>query len=206
MQENCESARIHRKGAEPEQVRRDARELTANRAHIMAPLGNVISDAQQLFDGEHVMHVVRQRREVVQPIRVRDELVVSHVLGDFFIAAMEEAHVRIRAGNLLAIELNFQPQHAVGRRMRRPHVQHHFLADRLLRAGSGIAKFHFLRGGHRDYYSQSSGFRRRGSLRVASSLLATVTNGPPSIGAMSVTATSGTSVGLPSSGKSLRKG
>ena len=51
-----------------------------------------------------------------------------------------------------------------------------------------------------------SGMRTRGSRAIASLPPATVTKGPPASGAGSVNATSGSSVGLPASGKSLRSG
>src|ERR1700746_2188855 len=41
---------------------------------------------------------------------------------------MQEADVGRRFSNDLAVELEHEPQHAVRRRMRRPHVQNHFLA------------------------------------------------------------------------------
>ena len=42
---------------------------------------------------------------------------------------MQKTDIRRRLGNDLAVELEHEPQHAVRRRMRRPHVEHHFLAD-----------------------------------------------------------------------------
>ena len=60
-------------------------------------------------------------------IRVRNELGVSHVLGDFFVAAMEIANVGNRLRDNFAVEFEHDAQNAVRRRMRRPHVQDHFL-------------------------------------------------------------------------------
>src|SRR5439155_7740464 len=51
-----------------------------------------------------------------------------------------------------------------------------------------------------------SGIRTRGSRAIVSLPPAMVTNGPPTIGVVSVNATSGNSLGRPASGKSLRNG
>ena len=85
--------------------------------------------AHQFFHRERVGDVVRQRREVIEPVRVRNELIVLHVLGDFFVAAMQKTDVRRRFGDDLAVEFENEPQHAVRRRMRWPHVEHHFFAN-----------------------------------------------------------------------------
>jgi len=52
----------------------------------------------------------------------------------------------------------------------------------------------------------NSGGRARGSRSLALAVLGTVTNGPPSIGVTFVKATSGISLGSPSSGNSFRNG
>jgi hypothetical protein len=112
--------------------------------------GSFVVDAEKFFNRERVSDVVRQRREVIQPIRVRDELGVGHVLGDFFVAAMQITHVRIGLGDDFAIQLQHDAQHAVRGRMRRAHVQHHLLALNILRlfnrrsARGGIAEFQCL--------------------------------------------------------------
>ena len=42
--------------------------------------------AHQFLDRERVGDVIRQRREIIQPVRVGHELVVLHVLRDLLIA------------------------------------------------------------------------------------------------------------------------
>ena len=85
--------------------------------------------AHQLLDGERVGDVVRERREVIQPVRVGDELVVLHVLRDLFVAAMQIADIRRRLGDHLAIQFEHQPQDAVRGRVRRAHVEDHLFAE-----------------------------------------------------------------------------
>src|SRR6266498_3360770 len=83
----------------------------------------------QFFNCKRVSNVVRQWREIIQPISVRDELVVLHVLGDFFVAAMQEADVWCGFGNDLAVELEHESQNAVRGGVRWPHIEDHLFAD-----------------------------------------------------------------------------
>ena len=120
-------AEIQSHRAQAHQVRRDTGSLATNNANGLAARGNI--PAHQFLHGQRVSDVVRQRREVIQPIGVRHELVVLHVLGDFFVAAMQKTDVRRGFGDDFAIELEHESQNAVRRRMRRPHVEDHLLAD-----------------------------------------------------------------------------
>ena len=120
-------AEIERHRAEPEQVRGDARRFAANRANGLAARRQF--PAHQFFHRERVGDVVRKRRQIIEPIRVGNELVVLHVLGDLFVAAMEEADIGRRFGDHFAIQFEHEPQDAVRGGMRRPHVEDHFLAD-----------------------------------------------------------------------------
>src|SRR5438046_4874679 len=65
----------------------------------------------------------------IEPIGVRHELVVLHVLGDFFVATMQETDIWCRLGNNLAIEFEHESQHAMRSRVRRAHIEDHFFAD-----------------------------------------------------------------------------
>src|SRR5437588_10517910 len=58
---------------------------------------------------------------------------------------MQKSEVGHRFGDDFAIKLENESQHAVRRRMRRPHVENHFLADVVI----GFAKLRFLRGNSR---------------------------------------------------------
>ena len=154
VEEHRHRAEIERHRAEPEQVRGDARRLAADDADGFAARRQF--PAHQFLDGERVGDVVRQRREIIEPVRVRHELVVLHVLGDFFVAAMQVADVRRRLGDRLAIQFQDEPQDAVRGRVRRPHVEDHFFADvaqvfahprvRCGHARDGIGRFDFARG------------------------------------------------------------
>jgi hypothetical protein len=79
-------------------------------------------EAHPLLDREDVGDVVRERRQVIQPVRVGNELVVGLVLGDLLHPAMEIAQVGRAAHHLLAVELEDEPQDPVRGRVRRSHV------------------------------------------------------------------------------------
>ena len=100
----------------------------ADHADVLAARRQILFDAEQFFHRERVGDVVGQRREIIQPVRVRDELGVGHVLGDFFVAAMQITDVRVGLGDDLAVEFEHDAEHAVRGGMRRPHVQDHLLA------------------------------------------------------------------------------
>jgi len=118
-------------------MRRDTRQFATDDPDELAARRKLLVDAYQLFHGERISDVVGQRRQVIQPIRVRDELGVSHVLGDFFVAAMEIAHVRHGLGDDFAVEFEDDAQHAVRGRVRRPHVQDHLFALHVLKLVRG---------------------------------------------------------------------
>ena len=128
VHEHGQRADIHREAAHAQQMRRDAGEFAAHDADVLAARRQRLVDAHQLLDGERVSDVAGERREVIQSIRVRDELGVSHVLRDLLVTAMEVADVGHRLGDDLAVHLEQDAQHAVRGRMRRPHVEDHLLA------------------------------------------------------------------------------
>ena len=169
VQEDRQRPHVHRERAQPQQMRRNPRQLAADHADVLAARWKLFVDAEELLHRQGVHDVVMQGREIIQPIGVRDELRVSHVLRDLLIAAMQITHVRRRLRDDLAIHLQQQPQHPVRRRMRRPHVQDHLLALEIAhlvhaRRGNGrrqrrdrgcerhpcggIAKFNGLSSGH----------------------------------------------------------
>ena len=127
VEKNRHRAEIERHRAEPEQMRGDARRLAADHANRLSARRQF--PAHQFFDRERVGDVVRERREIIQPVRVRHKLVVLHVLRDLFVAAMQVTDIRRRLGDYFAIQFEDEPQNAMRRRMRRPHVEDHFFAD-----------------------------------------------------------------------------
>ena len=117
MQKHRQSANIHRESAETEQVGRDAREFAADYANELAARRQLFVNAEQLLHREGVGDVVSEWGQIIQAVGVRNELGIGHVLGDFFIAAMEVTHIRHSPGDDLSIQLQQDPQHAVRGRM-----------------------------------------------------------------------------------------
>ena len=94
-------------------MRRDAGQLAANHANELAAERQLLVNAEQLLDREHVGNVIGERRQIIEAIRVRDELGISHVLGDFLIAPMEIAHFRRGPRDDFAIQFENDAQHPV---------------------------------------------------------------------------------------------
>ena len=76
--------------------------------------------------------LVEQRADVLERVDVADGLVVVGVLAELLDAAVEVAEDRVEVDDLLAVELEDDPQHAVGRRVLRAHVDEHLaVAERV---------------------------------------------------------------------------
>ena len=89
-------------------------------------------DVHELFEGEDRRPLVEQRADVFERVGVADGLVVVGVLAQLLDAAMEVAEDGVEVDHLLAVELEHDPQHAVGGRMLRPHVDEHLaVAERV---------------------------------------------------------------------------
>ena len=106
VEENSHRADVHRANPHPEHVRGDAGKLAAEHAQRLA--------ARRKFPAHQFLHragigdVVRQRRKVVEPVRVGYELVVVHVLGDLLVAAVKEAHIGFGGMDYLTVQLKDQ--------------------------------------------------------------------------------------------------
>jgi hypothetical protein len=94
-------------------------------------------DAEELLDRHHVRVLVAHHRHVVEAVHVRHALEVRARLGELLGGAMQEADVRVGALDHLAVELEHEAQHAVGRRVLRPEI-HRVVAD-LGHSTSGLA-------------------------------------------------------------------
>ena len=62
------------------------------------------------------------RRDIVQPVEIRDRLHIAFIFDQFFGAAMQKSDMRIGAVDHLAIHLQDQSQHAMGGRVLRPEI------------------------------------------------------------------------------------
>ena len=75
VEEDGHRAEIDGVGAEPDQVRSDARELGEQHANVLRALGDF--DADELFGREAKAQIIRERREIVDAVGQRDALRVS---------------------------------------------------------------------------------------------------------------------------------
>ncbi len=62
---------------------------------------------------------------------MRDELVIGDVLTQLLVATMQISELRHTLLDSLAIEPEKNAEHAMGRRMLRPHVQNHRVVQRI---------------------------------------------------------------------------
>ncbi len=92
-----------------------------HRADPLRTLGHF--DAEEILDRAHVGVLVAHHRDVIETIHVADRLIERLGLGELLGAAMQKADVRIGAHHGLAVHLEHETQHAVGRRMLRPEIQ-----------------------------------------------------------------------------------
>ena len=128
VQEGRGRAQVEGAGAEPDQVAADPRQLAHDHPQVLAPRRHL--DAEQPLGGEREAEVVDQRRQVIHAIAVGDALLVAVALEVLLEAGVEEADVGPAGAHHLAVEVEHQAQHPVGRGVLGTHVQlHGVLAD-----------------------------------------------------------------------------
>jgi hypothetical protein len=118
VQEDREGPQLHGRGADAREMVAHPRDLAHDHADVLAPLRDV--DAEQLLDGRGVAEVVDERRDVVQPVRVRDGVVVAADLAVLLEGAMEIADLDVGLADDLSVELGQDADDPVHRRMRGP--------------------------------------------------------------------------------------
>ena len=62
------------------------------------------------------------RRDIIEPVEIRDRLEIGLLLDQLLGAAVKQADMRVDAGNDLTVELEHQTQHAVRGRMLRSEI------------------------------------------------------------------------------------
>ena len=77
---------------------------------------------QELFRREAEGVLLVHRRDVIEPVEIRDRLQIGLVLDQLLGAAVQQADVRIDALDDLAVELEHKAQHAMRGRMLRAEV------------------------------------------------------------------------------------
>ena len=119
-QRRGERADIHRLRGDVEEMRQQPADLAIEHADdLRAPRHG---EAEQLFRREAERVLLIHRRDIIEPVEIRDRLQIGLLLDQLFGAAMQQADMRIDALDHFAIELEHEAQHAVGRRMLRPEI------------------------------------------------------------------------------------
>ena len=110
-------------------------ELHHHHPDDVGALGDLVLDAEQPLDAGAVDVFVEQRREVVHPRHEGDALGPVAVLAVLLDAGVQVADAEPAVGDRLTLELEDQPEHAVGRWVLRPHVDDDPLLARLTEPG-----------------------------------------------------------------------
>ena len=119
-QRRRQRADVQRLGGNVEQVREQPSDLAIEHADELASSRN--RDAKQLFGCQTERVFLVHRRDVVEPVEVRQRLQVGFVLNQFFGAAMEQADMGIDAPDHLTVQFQHKTQHPVCRRVLRPKI------------------------------------------------------------------------------------
>ena len=117
-------ADLHAAGGDADQVRGDPVELQHHHPDDVGLLRDLGFDVEQPLDAEAVGRLVVQWREVIHPGAERNALgpvAELHVLLD---AGVQVTDAAPGLGNALTLQLQDQPEYAVGRRVLRTHVHH----------------------------------------------------------------------------------
>ncbi len=83
------------------------------------------SHVQELLVGHHRRPLAEERADVLEGVHVGDRVVVVRVLAELLHPAVEVAQDRVDVDDPLAVDLEHDPQHAVGRWVVRSDVDEH---------------------------------------------------------------------------------
>ena len=120
-QERRQRADIEPERADIEQMVEDAGDLGEQHANVLRARRR--RDPHQLFDGQREGVLLAHRRDVIEPVEIRDRLQIGLVLDQLLGAAVQETDMRIGALDDFAVHFEHQPHDAVRRRVLRPEIQ-----------------------------------------------------------------------------------
>ena len=121
VKEHGHGTDIQRLCAEPELMADDALDLPHDGAKIFGTLR--YGDVHQFLDRPAIGKVVVHGADIIQAVRVRDELMIGPVLGQFFHPPVQEAHDGDRLDDPLPFQLEDDLQHPMRAGVLRAHVQ-----------------------------------------------------------------------------------
>ena len=114
-QEGRHRADIQGEGADVQDVIQDPRDLGIEDADILRARRRF--DPEQMLDRQGVGVLLAHRRDVIEPVEIRQRLQVGLVFDQLLGAAMQQTDMRVRAIHRLAVEFEDEAQHAMGRWM-----------------------------------------------------------------------------------------
>jgi hypothetical protein len=126
----------------------DAVELRGQDPDVFSPARDF--DVEQLLEAEDRAPLIEQRADVLEWIDLADDLVVVGVLGELLDAPVQVAEDRIEVDHVLAVDLEHDPQHAMGRRVLRSHVQEHLAVAERVELGLALGARRVRRDGFED--------------------------------------------------------
>ncbi len=133
VQERGEGPHVGGERPEGDQVGGDPVQFAHDHPDVLRPFGDL--DAGELFHGPRPRRVAVHRGEVVEPVGERHELRVGDPLADLLQRPVQVPHVRLGVDHHLAVGAQDHPEHPVGARVLRPHVDEHLLGGKRFRVG-----------------------------------------------------------------------
>ncbi len=125
-------------GGQADQVRADPVELHQDDADDRGPVRDVVGDPEQLLDRQAVGGLVEEAGQVVHAGDERRALGPAAVLEVLLDAGVQVADAAAGLLHALALELEDQPQDAVGGRVLRAHVDHDALVGHARVEGDAV--------------------------------------------------------------------
>ena len=84
-------------------------------------------DVDELFDRQRVAEVVRERCQIVHPVGESHTLQIVLLFVGLLEAGVQVPYDWIAANHYLAVQLQHEPEHSMGTRVLRTHVEDHIL-------------------------------------------------------------------------------
>src|SRR5207237_7040162 len=113
---------------QPELMADDPLDLRHDGAQELSPLRH--RNVHQLLDRATIGEVVVHRADIIQPVRVGDELMVGAIFRQLLYPSMQKSHDRRGLDNPLSFQFQNYFQDAVSARVLRAHVEEQLLSPK----------------------------------------------------------------------------
>jgi hypothetical protein len=128
-----EGPQVDAGGTKPDQMGDDPADFAGDHPEHLAALGDL--DAHQLLDRERQADIVGHGAQVVGAVGEGHNLIVVPVLAQLLESRMQIADMRDDPYHGLAVQLDHQPEHAVGGGVLGPDVDEHVLRAEIVLGG-----------------------------------------------------------------------